>query len=51
MTDVPRIRAAIGEPMAPPEIEEHLEFAADMLLRGCGYRSQGASGEQAGRMR
>jgi AcrR family transcriptional regulator len=38
MTDIPRIRAAIGDPMTPDEIESHLATAADVFLRGCGYR-------------
>lgn len=38
MTDIPRIRAAIGDPMTPDEIEAHLALAADVFLRGCGYR-------------
>ena len=37
MTDVPRIRAAIGDPMTADEIEAHIDFAAGMFLRGCGY--------------
>ena len=43
MTDVPRIRAAIGEPMTAAEIEAHIGFAADLFLRGCGYRLPGGA--------
>jgi TetR/AcrR family transcriptional regulator, mexJK operon transcriptional repressor len=39
MTDIPRIRAAIGDPMTAAEIEGHIAFAAEFFLRGCGYRS------------
>jgi AcrR family transcriptional regulator len=39
MTDIPRIRAAIGEPMTEAAIDAHITFAADIFLRGCGYRS------------
>src|SRR5262249_9691530 len=41
MTDIPRIRAAIGDPMTAAEIETHVSFAAAFFLRGCGYRSAG----------
>lgn len=45
MTDLARIRVAIGEPMSQAEIEAHVNFAASHFLRGCGYRpSVGTSG-------
>jgi hypothetical protein len=42
MTDIPRVRAAIGEPMTVAEIEWHLALTAEFFLRGCGYSSRTA---------
>jgi AcrR family transcriptional regulator len=38
MTDMARIRTAMGEPMTKAEIDAYVPYAADMFLRGCGYR-------------
>jgi len=39
LTDAARIRTALGDPMTPAEIDAHVGLAADVFLRGCGYRS------------
>ena len=38
ISDAARIRAALGEPMTPAEVESHVTLAADIFLRGCGYK-------------
>ncbi len=38
LSDMGRIRTAMGEPMSEAEIEAYVPYAADMFLRGCGYR-------------
>ena len=38
MTDMARIRTAMGDPMSKAEIDAYAPYAADMFLRGCGYR-------------
>lgn len=38
MADMARIRAAMGEPMTKAEIDVYVPCAADMFLRGWGYR-------------
>jgi AcrR family transcriptional regulator len=40
VSDTARIRVALGKPMKPSEIESHVAFAADIFLRGCGYKSK-----------
>jgi AcrR family transcriptional regulator len=38
LSDMGRIRTAMGEPMSEAEIEAYVPYAADMFLRGCGYK-------------
>jgi AcrR family transcriptional regulator len=38
LTDMQRIRTAMGEPMSDAEIGEYIPYATDLFLRGCGYR-------------
>ena len=38
LTDMARIRTAMGNPMTKAEIDAFIPYAADMFLRGCGYR-------------
>jgi AcrR family transcriptional regulator len=38
LTDMARIRTAMGNPMTKAEIDAFVPYAADMFLRGCGYR-------------
>ena len=38
LTDMARIRTAMGDPMSPEEIEVFIPYATDLFLRGCGYR-------------
>ena len=33
----PRIRAVIGRPLSPAELEEHVATAVEIFLLGCGY--------------
>jgi len=33
-----RIRTAMGQPMTKAEIDAFIPHAADLFLRGCGYR-------------
>ena len=40
MTDQARIRSAIGEPLTPAEISAHVDFAVDLFLRSCGYKTK-----------
>jgi AcrR family transcriptional regulator len=40
MTDMARIRTAMGEPMTKAEIDAYVPYAADMFLRGCGYKAK-----------
>ena len=37
--DQPRIRIAMGQPMSEEEAEQHLTYAVDFFLRGCGYKN------------
>jgi AcrR family transcriptional regulator len=39
LTDMARIRTAMGDPMRKEEIAAYVGYAVDMFLRGCGYRS------------
>jgi AcrR family transcriptional regulator len=41
----PRIRTALGDPMTPSEIEDHVSYAVEVFLRGQGY--PGAGGGKA----
>ena len=34
------IRTAMGDPMTKAEIEAYAPYAADMFLRGCGYKAK-----------
>jgi hypothetical protein len=38
LTDMARIRAAMGNPMGAAEIDAYVPYAADVLLRGWGYK-------------
>ena len=38
LTDMARIRTAMGDPMSKAEIDAFIPYAADLFLRGCGYR-------------
>jgi len=38
LTDMARIRTAMGDPMSKAEIDEFIPYAADLFLRGCGYK-------------
>jgi len=38
LTDMARIRTAMGQPMTKGEIDAFIPYAADMFLRGCGYK-------------
>src|SRR5690242_11292291 len=38
LTDMGRIRTAMGDPMSKAEIDAFIPYAADLFLRGCGYR-------------
>ena len=38
LTDMARIRTAMGDPMTKAEIDAYIPFATDIFLRGCGYR-------------
>ena len=38
LTDMGRIRTAMGEPMSDAEIAAYIPYAADIFLGGCGYR-------------
>lgn len=38
LTDMARIRTAMGDPMSNAEIETFIPYATDLFLRGCGYR-------------
>ena len=40
VSDTARIRTALGEPMTPDEIQAHVALAAEIFLRGCGYKSK-----------
>lgn len=40
LTDMARIRSAMGDPMTQAEIEAYVPYAADHFLRGCGYRAK-----------
>ncbi len=40
LTDMARIRAAMGDPMSKSEIAQYMPYATDVFLRGCGYRPQ-----------
>lgn len=37
LTDMGRVRVALGQPMTAREIEAHIRYAADLFLRGLGY--------------
>ncbi len=38
LTDMARIRTAMGDPMSDTEIGAFIPYAADLFLRGCGYK-------------
>ena len=38
LTDMARIRTAMGDPMSKAEIHAFIPYATDLFLRGCGYR-------------
>jgi AcrR family transcriptional regulator len=38
MTDQARIRSAIGQPMSRSEVNAHVNYAAGLFLKACGYR-------------
>lgn len=38
LTDMARIRTAMGDPMSKEEVEIFIPYATDLFLRGCGYR-------------
>ena len=38
LTDMARIRIAMGDPMSTEEIQAYIPYATDVFLRGCGYR-------------
>lgn len=40
VTDMARIRTAMGDPMSDAEIAAYVPYATDIFLRGCGYRSK-----------
>ena len=40
LTDMARIRTAMGDPMSKQEIATYIPYATDIFLRGCGYRSE-----------
>ncbi len=42
LTDLSRIRVAMGEPMSAAEISAHVGYATDLFLRGVGYRPKAA---------
>ena len=38
LTDMARIRTAMGQPMSDAEIAAYIPYATDLFLKGCGYR-------------
>ena len=40
LSDMVRIRTAMGQPMAKAEIDAFIPYATDLFLRGCGYRDR-----------
>lgn len=40
LTDMGRIRTAMGQPMSDVEIAAYIPYAVDLFLRGCGYRAK-----------
>lgn len=38
LTDMGRIRTAMGQPMSDAEIAAYIPYAVDLFLRSCGYR-------------
>lgn len=38
LTDMARIRTAMGQPMNAAEIAAYIPYATDLFLKGCGYR-------------
>ena len=38
LTDMARIRTAMGDPMSQEEVDDFIPYATDLFLRGCGYR-------------
>jgi AcrR family transcriptional regulator len=38
LTDMARIRTAMGDPMRKAEIDAFIPYATDLFLRGCGYK-------------
>jgi AcrR family transcriptional regulator len=41
LTDMARIRTAMGNPMSKAEIDAFIPYATDIFLRGCGYKPKG----------
>lgn len=37
MVDRPRLRAIVGDPLTPEELDVHIDGAVDLFLRACGY--------------
>ena len=40
LTDMARIRTAMGNPMTKEEIDSYVPYAADTFLRACGYQAK-----------
>ena len=40
LTDLARIRTAMGNPMTKAEIDTYVPYAADTFLRACGYKAK-----------
>ena len=40
LTDMARIRSAMGDPMGREEAQAYVAYATDVFLRGCGYRQR-----------
>lgn len=38
LSDMARIRSAMGQPMSSAEIATYIPYATDLFLKGCGYR-------------
>jgi hypothetical protein len=38
LTDMARIRTAMGESMSEKEIAAYIPYATDLFLKGCGYK-------------
>jgi hypothetical protein len=40
LTDMARIRTAMGNPMRDEEVAAYVPYAADLFVKGCGYRTR-----------